>query len=190
MTRTLLLTLSLCLLATPAYAERKVVANRADCAISVGDPDEAGLKLVIAECAWPIAAPKVIAAVKAVEKHGEYLDSVKESTPLGGDRFLQIHQASGISDRQITLKFTNEDLPDGGFRTKWTRDAKQEPLRDGVIDAPVDDGMWEVHPDGAGSRVIYHLKYDAGGKVPNWLVQSFQKSGVADIVEQMRAASK
>jgi len=186
----ILLLLAICLFATPAYAERKVVANRADCAISVGDPDEAGLKLVIADCTWPIAAPKVIAAVKAVEKHGEYLDSVKESKSLGGGRFLQIHQASGISDRQITLKFTNEDLPNGGFRTKWTRDSKQEPLRDGVIDAPVDDGMWEVVPDGAGSKVTYHLKYDAGGKVPNWLVQSFQKSGVADIVEQMREAAE
>ena len=190
MTRTLALTLLTCLLATPAIAqERKVVTSRADCSISVGDKDADGRNLVIADCAWPIAPAKVIAAVKAVDKHDEYLSSVKESNVLADGRVLQIHQASGIADRQITLSFTNTDLPDGGFKTSWTRAAKQEPLRDDVVDAPLDDGAWEVHPDGANSKVIYSLRYDAGGKVPNWLVQSFQKGGIADIVEEMRAAA-
>jgi ribosome-associated toxin RatA of RatAB toxin-antitoxin module len=190
MNRPLLLTVLACSLATSAAAEeRKVVANRADCAISVGDKDAEARVLVIADCVWPIAPAKVIAAVKAVDKHDEYLSSVAESNVLPDGRVLQIHQASGISDRQITLQFTNTDLPDGGFKTSWTRAATQEPLRDGVVDAPLDDGAWEVHPDGANSKVTYSLRYDAGGKVPNWLVQSFQKSGIADIVEQMRAAA-
>ena len=189
---TLALTLFACLLATPALAEeRKVVAQRADCSISVGDKDDGGRNLVIADCKWPLAAAKVIAAVKAVDKHDDYLSSVGESTVLADGRVLQIHQAGGISDRQITLSFTNKDLPDGGFITSWTRAEKQEPLRDGVVDAPLDDGSWEVHPDGTSSKVTYRLRYDAGGKVPNWLVQSFQKGGIADIVEEMReAASK
>ncbi|MCO4770003.1 MAG: hypothetical protein KDA24_08210 [Deltaproteobacteria bacterium] len=191
MFRTVLLTLFICLLATPAYAERKEVAKRADCSISVGDKDADGRNLVIADCVWPIASSKVIAAVKAVQDHDDYLSSVKESTVLPDGRVFQIHEASGIADRQITLTYTNKDLPDGGFVTSWTRADSQEPLREDVVDAPLDDGKWEVHPDGDGSKVIYHLRYDAGGKVPNWLVQSFQKGGIADIVEQMReAASK
>lgn len=186
----LALTLFACLLATPALAsERKVVAQRADCSISVGDKDDSGRNLVIAECKWPVAHGKVIAAVKAVDKHDDYLSSVSESTVLADGRVLQTHQAGGISDRQITLVYTNKDLPEGGFITSWTRAEKQEPLRDGVVDALVDDGSWEVHPDGANSKVTYKLRYDAGGKVPNWLVQSFQKGGIADIVEEMRAAA-
>jgi len=191
MNRTALLTVLACLLATSAVAEeRKVVANRADCAISVGPKDAAGLVLAMADCTWPIAPAKVIAAVRAIEKHDDYLKSVSESTILADGRVLQIHQASGISDRQITLSVTNKDLPDGGFKTSWTRAGTQEALREDMVDAPVDDGSWEVHPDGAGSKVIYSLRYDAGGKVPNWLVQSFQKTGIADIVEQMRAAAE
>lgn len=189
MLRTVVLSLILSPLATPAQAEREVVAERADCSISVGDKDLAGLNLVIADCVWPVAAGKVIAAVKAVDKHGEYLSSVKLSTVLADGRVLQIHRASGVSDRQITLKFLNEDLADGGFKTSWTRAETQEPLRDGMVDAPLSDGMWEVHPNGGGSTVIYHLKYDVGGKVPTWLAQSFQKGGIADVVEQMRAAA-
>jgi ribosome-associated toxin RatA of RatAB toxin-antitoxin module len=144
---------------------------------------------VIADCVWPVASDKVIAAIKAVDKYDEYLSSVKQSKLLADGRVLQIHQASGISDRQITLKFTNEDLADGGFKTSWTRADTQEPLRGDVVDAPVDAGMWEVHPDGSGSKVSYQLKYDVGGKIPTWLAQSFQNDGIADVVEEMRAAA-
>ncbi len=184
------LALALVLLPTTALAgDRKEVAQRADCVITVGDRAEDGTDLIIAECAWPVASSAVIAAVKNVSAHDDYLSSVKESTSLGGDRYLQIHEASGIADRQITLRYTNETLADGGFKTSWTRDQAQEPLREGVVDCPRDDGWWEVHPDGDGSKVTYGLRYDAGGKVPSWLVRSFQKGGIADIVEQMRAAA-
>ena len=136
------------------------------------------------------AAEKVIKAVSDVEKHDDWLDSVKESNPLGGDRYMQVHQADGISDRQITLKYTNEQRPDGGFRTSWTRDDPQEPLGDGRVDAPVDDGYWDVIPNGSGSTVEYGLLYDPGGRVPKWIVNGFQKGGTMDIVGQMKAAAK
>jgi hypothetical protein len=189
MFRMVVLAVVVSLLVTPAYAERRVVAKRAGCSISVGDKDAAGLNLVIADCIWPVASDKVVGVVKAVDKHDEYLSSVKESTVLADARVLQIHQASGISDRQITLQFTNEDLAGGGFKTSWTRADTQEPLRDGMVDVPVNDGMWEVHPDGSGSMVTYHLKYDVGGSIPTWLAQSFQQGGIADVVEEMRAAA-
>ena len=189
MVRTVLCTLALSLVTTPALAEPTVVAKEAGCTISKHEKDANGLNLMVADCVWPIPSEKVIAAVKNVAAHDDYLSSVKDSTVLADGRVLQVHQASGISDRQITLVYTNEDLPNGGFKTSWTRASTQEPLVDGRVDCPVDDGFWEVHPDGANSKVTYHLKYDAGGKVPNWIVQSFQKSGVSDIVEQMREAA-
>ena len=184
---TLRLLFILVLLPTSVFAgERKVVATQADCSISVGDRDDAGLDLIIADCVWPIAPEKVIQAVKNPETH-DFLASVKESSKLPDGRILQVHVASGISDRQITLSFTDTPLADGGFKTSWTRAAKQEPLKEDVVDAPVDDGYWEVHPDGAGgSKVTYGLRYGLGGKVPTWLVRGFQKGGIGDLVEQMR----
>ncbi len=180
------LLLALLLLPGLAFAgDRKVVSERAGCSISVGDRDGATDK-IIADCAWPVPHAKVIAAVKSPERH-DFLSSVEESTKLPDGRVLQVHFASGISNRQITLTFTDEDLSDGGFKTSWTRAGKQEPLRDGLVDVPVSDGSWEVHPDGnGGSKVTYSLRYDAGGKVPAWLVRSFQKGGIADLVEEMR----
>jgi len=57
----------------------------------------------------------------------------------------------------------HEDLADGGFSCSWMRADTQEPLRDGMIDAPVNEGRWEVQTDGGGSTVTYHLK--SGGWV-------------------------
>ncbi len=190
--RSLLITALLALLLTPAAAhaeDRKVVAERAGCSISVGDRDAAGNDLIVADCTWDIPADKVIKAVKAPEKHDEYLSSVEESTRLPDGRVLQVHYASGISNRQVTLAFTDQDLPDGGFKTSWTRAPQQEALRDGLVDVPVNDGYWEVHPNGAGSKVIYSLRYDAGGKVPTWLVRNFQKGGISDLVEEMKGVA-
>jgi hypothetical protein len=190
--RALLITTLAVLLLTPTAAdagERKVVAERAGCSISVGDRDADGNDLIIADCVWEIPAEKVIKAVKAPEKHDEYMASVEESTKLADGRVLQVHFASGISNRQITLDFTDKDLPDGGFKTSWTGSAKQEPLRDGLVACPLSDGHWEVHPDGANSKVQYSLRYDAGGSVPTWLVRNFQKGGIADLVEEMKAVA-
>jgi hypothetical protein len=166
-------------------SDRKVVASRAGCEISVGDRDHRGTDKVIADCVWPVKPEAVIAVVGKPETHA-FLSSVEESTRLPDGRVLQVHAASGISDRQITLDFTNMPLPNGGFRTEWRGSAKQEPLRDGLVAAEVDDGAWEVHAEGSGSRVVYELRYNAGGSVPEWVVRAFQKTGVGELVEEMR----
>ena len=188
--RTALSLLALLLIPAAAHAQdRKVVAERAGCSVSVGDRDADGNDLIVAECVWPVAADKVIKAVKTPENHDSILASVEESTRLADGRVLQVHYASGISNRQVTLQFTDQTLPDGGFKTSWTRATQQEPMRDGLVDVPVNDGFWEVHPDGANSKVTYSLRYDAGGKVPTWLVRNFQKGGISDLVEEMRTAA-
>jgi hypothetical protein len=172
-------------------SERKETARKADCVITVGDRDARGLDLVIGDCAWPVAPEKVIAVVKAADKHDDYLDSVAVSDPLPDGRILQVHKATGIGDRQVTLRFTDKPLADGGFRSEWTRAEKQEPLGEDRVDPPVDDGWWEVHADGkGGSRVQYGLRYDAGGKVPTWVVRAFQSGGIADILAEMREAAE
>ncbi len=165
---------------------RKEVAQRADCVITVGDRDSRGTDLIIGTCQWPVAASKVIPIVKAAETH-TFLSSVAVSRRLSDGRIFQVHKASGISDREVALDFTNETLPGGGFKVSWTASSRQEPVDEDRVAVAVDDGYWEVHDNGDGtSKVIYGLRYDPGGKVPDWLVRTFQKGGIADLLEEMR----
>ncbi len=186
MRRRLPLLLVLVLVPAAAFAgERKQVAERAGCVITVGDRDDRGTDLVIGTCEWDVDASKIIPVVKAAETH-TFLSSVTESRKLADGRIHQVHKASGISDREITLDFTNTTLSDG-IKVSWTASAKQEPVDEDNVRCAVDDGYWEVHDLGNGkSKVIYGLRYNAGGKVPEWLVRSFQKSGVGDLLEEMR----
>ncbi len=172
----------------PAFAkERKEVAKEHDCTITVGDRDEASATdLIVAECSWTTPMDAVKKVITNHTEHDTYLDSV---VPDG--RVLQVHQASGIVDRQVSLDFTVTDFEDGGREVSWTRSAKQEPLGEKRVEALVDDGSWIVHPDGkGGSRVTYKLRYGPGGRVPMWIVRSFQVNGIADVLGEMREAAE
>lgn len=182
-----LLLLSMLLLPSLAGAgDRKEVAQQGDCVITVGDRDSRGTDLIIGTCQWPVAASKVIPVVKAAETH-TFLSSVEVSTKLADGRIQQVHKASGISDREVTLVFTTETLADGGFKVSWKAADVQEPVGEDRVPVVVDDGYWEVHDNGDGtSKVIYGLRYDPGGKVPGWVVRAFQKGGIGDLLEEMR----
>ncbi len=170
---------------------RKSVGKRVDCDITVGDRDADGNNLVIASCDWKVPIDKLKAAFKNVANHDEYLSSVVQSEVLADGRVLQVHQADGISDRQITLTFSHEDLAGGGYKVSWARSDKQEPLVEGRIDVPLNDGHWLVRPGKDGiNKVEYSLRYDPGGRVPTWIVRAFQKGGTGDILEEMLAAAK
>jgi hypothetical protein len=137
-------------------------------------------------CEWKAPITSIKAIFKDSGEHDTYMTSVVESTVLADGRVLQVHQADGISDRQITLDFSEEEFEDGGYRVSWTRSPKQEPLASGRIDVPLDDGYWEVRPGQSGvNKVIYSLRYDPGGRVPAFIVRAFQKNGLAVLLNEM-----
>jgi hypothetical protein len=182
----LILVLTSLVSVTALADERKEVAERADCVITVGD--RVGVTdLVIADCQWPIAASTIIPVIKDAGIHHQVMSSVVRSDKVSDLLFHQVHQASGISDREVTLKFTVQTYADG-VKVSWTRAAAQQPMTDeDNVQAVQDDGYWEVRDNGDGtSHVFYGLRYDPGGRVPSWVVRAFQKSGIADIVEEMR----
>jgi hypothetical protein len=178
--------------ATAVAADRKVVAKAAECEITAGDRDERGNNLMLCYCDWEVPLENLKAAFKNVEEHDTYMTSVVESTVLPDGRVLQVHQADGISDRQITLDFSEENFDDGGYKVSWTRSSKQEPLLDSRIDPPMDDGSWMVRPgEGGVNKVVYSLRYEPGGRVPGFIVRAFQKNGIAEVlVEMHEVASK
>jgi hypothetical protein len=163
-----------------------VVAQRADCAITKGDRDNRGTDLIVATCHWNADFARVQAVIRDAPSH-VFFSSVVVSRSLADGRIVQVHQASGISDREVTLDFTETAVGEGGVRVSWTKSGKQEPIGDGRVEVVINDGYWEVHAAGEGKvKVIYSLRYDPGGRVPNWVVRAFQKNGIADIVEEMR----
>ena len=173
---------------TALAADRKVVAKAADCEITAGDRDERGNNLMLCYCDWKAPLESIKAAFKNVEEHDTYMTSVVESTVLADGRVLQVHQADGISDRQITLDFSEESFAEGGIKVSWTRSKQQEPLQKGRIDPPMDDGSWTVHPGELGvNKVIYSLRYEPGGRVPGFIVRAFQKDGIAEVLVEMLA---
>ncbi len=172
--------------------DRKVVAKTTHCEITVGDRDAEGNNLVLSYCSWKEPLKSIKAVFANFQEHDTYMDSVVESTQLPDGRVLQVHQADGISDRQITLDFSEENFEDGGYKVSWTRSAKQEPLLDGRVEALIDDGSWMVRPgEGGLNKVVYSLRYDPGGRVPGFIVRAFQKSGIAKmLVEMQEVAAK
>ena len=127
------------------------------------------------------------------DRHYTYYTTVAKSDILGkqGDktRVRQVHEAAGISDRDVVLLMW-KTAAKGGQRYQWTIDSDQTGRGDGVKPAQ-DDGGWTVIPDPRGGvRVEYDLLYAPGGSVPGFVVRWFQGSGFVDLVGEMRAAAK
>ena len=182
----LLVVLGLLTVGSASAEERKVVAQRADCSITKGDRDDRCTDLIVATCHWNADLARVQTVIRDAPSH-VFFSSVVVSRALADGRIVQVHRASGISDREVTLDFSETAVGEGGVRVGWTKSEKQEPVGEGRVEVVINEGYWEVHAAGAGKvKVIYSLRYDPGGRVPSWVVRAFQKNGIADIVEEMR----
>lgn len=176
----------------PALAGWTPTGSKYGCEFS--KQDEGEVVALRAECTWDLTADRVIAVIGDWNRHAEVFESVTKSTVLGGwsggkARVLQNHQASGISDREVVLDVTVEDI-DGGKRWRHTKSADQHELSGDKVEVGRDDGLWEVKasPDG-GCTVLYELRYDPAGSVPGFIVKAFQGSGFKDMLLQVRTAA-
>ncbi len=159
------------------------------CNFFLGTPEN-GMQPVRAECDWPIAADKLHRAVAATAEHDKYFDTVEACdvlgpAPGGGELVRQVHVATGMSDREATLVFTKASIA-GGTRYSWALAPEQRPTS--LVPVKFDSGFWEISDNGkGGAKVVYELRYDAGGSVPGFLVRWFQGSGVKQLVGELRS---
>ncbi|MDP2313113.1 MAG: hypothetical protein Q8P41_09435 [Pseudomonadota bacterium] len=178
----------LLLLSSVALAGWTRTAEENGCVYFVGDR-QGTYAPVRAECEWPIAAGKLQGILAANGAHADYFTSVSASRVLGptagGELVYQVHEASGISDREIVLVMGQEAIP-GGTRYTWTRAADQAKVTGKLVPTVVDTGKWEVTATATGAKVVYELLYDPGGSVPSFLVRSFQGSGTRTLVGELR----
>lgn len=179
----------LLLLSSVALAGWTRSSEENGCVFFVGDRQGAYAP-VRAECEWPIAPAELQKLLADNNAHADYFTSVAQSRVLGptagGELVYQVHEASGISDREIVLLMGQEAIP-GGTRYTWTRAADQSKITGKLVATPVDTGKWEVTATPTGSKVVYELLYDPGGSVPSFLVRSFQGGGTRTLVGELRA---
>jgi hypothetical protein len=128
--------------------------------------------------------------VAATADHDRYFSAVEVcdviGTSGGQELAVQVHVASGISDREVVLLFGKEPIA-SGMRYTWTMAPDQSSARRGMVAVGMDTGMWEITSTPAGAHVVYELRYDAGGSVPGFLVRWFQGSGLRALVGELRA---
>jgi hypothetical protein len=151
---------------------------------------EGTVQPVRAECDWPIAADKLQRIVAATADHDKYFSAVEVCDVVGSsggkEVAVQVHVASGISDREVVLLFGTEDIA-GGKRYTWTKAPDQSAAKRGMVAVALDTGKWEITSTATGAHVVYELRYDAGGSVPGFLVRWFQGSGVRTLVGELRS---
>ncbi|MAE93272.1 MAG: hypothetical protein CL910_01290 [Deltaproteobacteria bacterium] len=147
---------------------------------------------VRAECRWPVAHQRVAQVLRNQAGIASVLSLVSESRPLSGGRFLQVHAVGwGIADRQITLRFVERTLEDGGLHLDFRPAGTQEPVPPGRVQVEADEGSWQVRPDGrGGTHLRYELRYEAGGGLKPWMARRFQSSGVAKAMAELLAAAR
>ncbi len=164
------------------------------CTFYKGPKDANGNESLMADCYWPeISAERMDQLLMPWGEHNKYFSSVSVSevvSPKGDkSRVRQVHQASGISDREVMLVMWRAPAK-GGQRYQWTKDTDQSGRTGDMVMPDQDDGGWTVIPDDRGGvRVEYDLLYDPGGSVPGFVVRWFQGSGFVQIVGEMREAA-
>lgn len=165
-----------------------------DCTIYKGPATATGVIPVYAVCDWADVAPAKLHALLAdwaghARVHETIVSSKVEKSEGGRSLVHQVHQLSGVSDREVRIWM--EKVPvEGGATYRWKNDGLVTPTKGNVATAH-HEGFWTVTDGpGGGSHVEYHLIYDPGGSVPGFLVRWFQASGTLTTTEELRTAGR
>jgi hypothetical protein len=160
--------------------------------MQVADADAHGIAEVLADCRWPVAPERVVEIVRNNDDIDDVLSTVSDSRVLADGRVVQVHSISRLAaERQVTLRFRSRELEDGGVRIDFEPAREQDRLGEGRVQIPLDEGWWEIRPDGVGgTRLRYAVRYDAGGSLKPWIVRRFQKAGINRSMEEIRLVAE
>ncbi|NOY26387.1 MAG: hypothetical protein GXP62_10990 [Oligoflexia bacterium] len=177
-------------LASPAHAEWSSMGEKDGCVFSKQEEDD--IVALRGLCTWAVPADQVIAKLSNWNNHDEIFPTVAQSTVLGTlvdgkGKVSQVHQAAGISDREVVLDVTAQTI-DGGLRLTHTKSADQSAVSGKRVMVGRDDGLWEIKSAPGGCTVLYELRYDPAGSVPGFIVKWFQGSGFKDLLGSLKDA--
>jgi hypothetical protein len=166
-------------------------ARAAGCVVRRTAVDASGVGTFVSECDWAVAFEFVARAFSDDELMREANSNLGEGEDLGDGRRISTYSHFGVADRQVTLESAREELPTGGFRSRYWMSPRQAPLAPGRVQVRVDEGMWEIAPaPGRGTRVRFEMRHDAGGNLSPWLVRKFQAPGIARSLHELRGAAE
>jgi hypothetical protein len=152
-----------------------------------------GFPVLRAECRWPELDPARLDALLGDWAGHQHIWSMVTNSQVIEQRerdtlVRHVHQAPAMVDREILLRMWVEEIP-GGHRYSWTRAEPQPPPGEGRVGVVLDDGMYTVLADGAGTHLVSTLCYDPGGYIPDALVRWFQVLGMPRFLEELREAA-
>ena len=178
----------------PLALASAALANEASspgCSVRRTAVDAEGVGTFTSECDWAVPFEFVARAFSDDELMQEANSNLGEGRDLGDGRRISTYSHFGVADRQVTLEGAREDLPGGGFRSRYWMSPRQAPLARGRVQVRVDEGTWEIAPaPGGGTRVRFEMRHDAGGNLSPWLVRTFQAPGIARSLDELRAAAE
>ena len=176
-------------LSLPAQAAWSDLGSKHDCVFS--KQEEGEVTALRALCTWNLPVDKVSAVVANWAVHDDVFGTVASSELVGAlsggkGRVHQVHEVSGMTDREIFMDVSMSPI-DGGTRYTHAKAANQAGLDPERVEVGRDDGLWEVKAtaDG-GCTVLYELRYDPAGSVPGFLIKWFQGSGFKDMMGELR----
>jgi hypothetical protein len=194
---TALLALAGVLVAVGLYTGRGVLtglgAGRGDDCVLTELEDDGAPVSVRVECEWPIPVERLQALLESSEAQARYFSHLGESTVLGtkGDSVIvrQLHRATGISDREVVVEWDATPFEDG-WRYSWRKSPDQSAATGRGVEVEDYEGSWELTPTETGSHIALETRYAPGGRVPFFLVRSFQGSGIQQVMRELRTAAE
>ncbi len=173
-------------LAIPASAE-----PAADCRIRTVAVDGDGVATVEARCHWDVEPARLVAILRDPARLGAALSTLSECRAVPGGR-VEVHSVGWpLADRQVTVDWREQALPDGGTRFTYARSQRQEPLAPGRVQIEIDEGWWEVRKNARGGATLaYSSRYDAGASLAPFAVRAFVGDAIEKSLAELRAAAE
>ena len=180
------------LAASALAAEGWVPAGEDNDCVFFRGVSEGSLQPMRAVCEWPLQAKSVHQRLAEADKLEEVFSTVRESEILevrsdGSRLTYQWYQAVHFFNREVVLIVHEETIPDG-WRHTWTRSADQSGLRGKGEPVAAMENTWEITATSEGCRLVFELRYDIGGSVPDSLVSWFQGAGIQLQLRELRAS--
>ena len=180
--------LPLLLAAQLAHAGWTPLDEAGGCRYLRGAREASGATPIRVECDWGFPPAVVHRVIDAPGEHHRIFASLSQSETLsrsgGVERVRQVHHATGISDREVVVEVRTSEIP-GGRRYAWQKSADQSGRKVDGVEPEMTVGFWEVIDREGGVRVVYEVRYLAGGSVPAFLVRWFQGSGIQGVMKDL-----
>lgn len=159
------------------------------CIFYRGAKDASGATPIRVECDWDVDPATLSAVLGNPGDHHVIFDSLRDSETLsvsgGLERVRQVHRASGASDREVVVEIRTQPVA-GGERFSWRKSADQTGRKTDGVEPDLSEGYWEVTAKDGRSRLVYEVRYLAGGNVPAFLVRWFQGAGIKGVIRDLR----